>query len=99
MDKATRLVTRTVRNGHVKINHRWFAPDEGSKEYDGCFDGHRYVFGLYWTPSVLGWFMEDFVSMWGSERYAQTRDKRYYGDIFVDNGSAPWIWWREVKEA
>jgi hypothetical protein len=57
------FVLRTIRNGQVKINGRIFRPDNLWMEYDGCLDGMRYAFGLYWEGDT----MLEFVGLWGSE--------------------------------
>ena len=50
--EVTNFVTRTIKNGRVKINGNTYKPDEKSV-YDGRLDGTRYVFGVYTGLKML----------------------------------------------
>lgn len=54
------MVIRTVKNGRVKINGNYYAPQEVHQEYDGRFEGKRYAFNVYKST-------DEFVEMWGTE--------------------------------
>jgi hypothetical protein len=92
---------RTIRNGKVKINNKFYAPDEEHGEhaipYIGQLDGMRYAFGLYTYPGRDG---KDFVSLWGTEEMYRADDERHsklhgHTPDCID-GIFHWIWWMEM---
>ena len=73
---------RTVKNGRVKINGRYFAPSEKRDKYDGRFEGKRFLFGLYWSVSdLLGWYMLDRVYLWGTEECGKSINTDLYEEM------------------
>jgi len=85
----TNFVTRTIKNGRVKINGNTYKPDEKSVKYDGRLDGTRYVFGVYTG-------LEDVVAMWGKEETSKILVNTAASEII--NGTLPWYWWRKGSE-
>ena len=93
-------VVRTVRHGRVKIDGKWYAPNQHHAPYDGRLDGLRMNFGRYlqageWLPFVNlhsldcdhdGGVMDD-EGFWC--------DKCWPGPACVD-GCDPWCFWDEV---
>lgn len=97
-----RFVIRTIKNGQVKIHGRTYKPSARWMEYNGCLDGMRYVFGLYWTGNEL----EPFVSLWGSEKVyrgweecdeAHSRLPEVVYSEEPQNWYSPWVWWYTVN--
>ena len=59
---------RKVRDGKVRIRHRYYVPDDKYMEYDGRLEGVELVFGLYWYPLPDGrWQSKSFVFLWGTK--------------------------------
>lgn len=102
---ALRRFVRTVRNGRVRIHGYDFVPNSPHVEYDGRFEGHRYVFMA--TPKIRHsdriWY-DPWIRMRYSARMGRVSpcghgirgasDKLMYGD----NGEMLWEWW-EVTES
>lgn len=89
MEKIANFVTRTIKNGRVKINGNIYKPDEKFAKYDGWLDGMRYIFGLYEGE-------EDFVSMWGKEEVPN--NLAIIEEPEIINGTLPWYWWHKEKQ-
>ena len=98
------FVTRTIRNGTVKIDGKIFAPNSRWVEYDGRLDNLRPTFGLYWTGDKL----EDYISLWGTEGKfnvefeTDEEYRKWLGSGEKDapdlvDGCYPWTFWY-VKE-
>lgn len=94
MNRTPRFAIRTIRNGRVKINHRWFSPRDQGLKYDSRLDGMRYEFGLYWT----GDRMESYISLWGTEEIHRTHNFDLEQPEVVD-GTLPWMWWDEIDDS
>ena len=98
-----RFAIRTIRNGRVKIFHRWFEPQEKWEEYDGRLEGLRYAFGLYYNPHYPyvnpTESMEPYVYLWGSEeQYHDPELLDFRGPEITKDGGLPWIFWNEVED-
>lgn len=78
------FVTRTIKDGRVKIYGRIYRPDNCYMTYDGRLDGMRYMFGLYYRSDGE---LEDFVYLGCME------GSRTFGPECVE-GHFPWMWWR-----
>jgi hypothetical protein len=97
---------RTIKNGRVKFNGRYFKPSEDQDKYNGELDGLRYCFADYANPDRNGvWF----IAMWGTEKKAMAcrTDEEYERVCKEEHISPPpdqiggvyrWYWWEEVKE-
>ncbi len=96
MMSKPRFAIRTIRNGRVKIFHRWFEPSEQWREYDGRLEGLRYAFGLYYSDDV----MEPYVYLWGSEEQYHDPEifEEFNGPEVTKDGGLPWIFWDEVED-
>jgi len=95
MKRFVRFVIRTIRNGRVKINRKWFYPDEQWMKYDGRLDGMRFAFALYMKPQIEIEY-EEFVALHSTERSYRLKDP----DGNIDwpgpqcvNGYAVWASW------
>lgn len=89
MPRPRSFVTRKIRNGRVKINRTWFAPDERHLKYDGRLDGMTFLFGLYYEADR---WKKAYVFM-HSRVPPEEEDNR--SDV-VD-GRFPWIWWNREE--
>jgi len=74
-------VTRTIRNGRVKINGEYYRPSEKSG-YDGRLDGMVFLFGLYRRET-------SFVCL-----HSRVPEEEWPGSACVD-GTFPWLWWNK----
>jgi hypothetical protein len=89
-----RFVIRTIKNGRVRINGRYFVPDKRYLEYDGRLDGMRYAFGLYWSNGE----MESLVECWGTEvNYHNHDTESWEPDPQLVDGYYPWAIWHEEE--
>ncbi len=85
---------RTVKNGRIKLNHRWWGPENTHKEYDGRLDNQRFLFIQY--PETLGYGL---VALWGTEEAY-----RGMGTVNNDEGpecvddSFPWYFWKPINK-
>jgi hypothetical protein len=107
----SKFVLRKIRNGRVKVDGKWFAPDPeyGSLDkenkvipYDGRLDGQVWLFGTYpnTEPALL--------ALWGTkEVYEASKDydendpnNSYYRladkEPNIINGVVQWYFWKEV---
>lgn len=97
--------TRKVKNGKVKINGRYFAPEEKYQPYDGRFEGMRLVFGLYWNPYGN---MMDYVYLWGTEELSNCikdnpdgnldDEYRKENELMSEGNTLPYKWWRVAPQ-
>lgn len=80
-------VTRTIRNGTVKVGGITFRPflHDDSPVYDGRWDGQRVVFARYWTDD---WYH---THLWLSHFEGETEDD-WPGKACVD-GVFRWADW------
>jgi len=85
----TNFVTRTIKNGKVRINGNTYKPDKNFMKYDGRLDGMRYIFGIYEGK-------EDVVSMWGKEEIL--KNLAIIEESEIINGTLPWYWWYREEE-
>ncbi len=99
-----KFAVRTVKDGKVKINGRYYAPKEGSPD-PAPLEGHRFAFGRYFTgnePS-RGRDGKTFVCLWGSEAYYRLTDPEDYekGDFgpHIVNGYYLYEWWDEIDSS
>ena len=88
------VVLRTVKNGKIKIKHKYYAP---IAPYDGRFEGKRLGFGVYdnLPPG------RDFVCLWGTKEMFEAKNKEEYDKAWdnnytCENGIFKWVWW-DVK--
>lgn len=91
-----RFAIRTIKDGRVKINNRYYAPPDAHMAYDGRLEGLRYAFGLYAHE-------RGFVCLWGTHALWKAGNSDYEqeyakGGPHVINGREPWLFWREVDE-
>lgn len=88
--------TRTIRDGRVLIDGRYYYPDDRWMEYDGRLDDLRYHFGLYkHKPELISMIRQE-DSPVGFDptdpaSYSENRPE-------IIDGSAPWLFWRTVDE-
>ena len=75
---------RTVSNGRIKLNNRWWEPDKKHIPYDGRLDGHRFFFMEY--PNVD----TGLVALWGTEEEALGLPSPEYELV---DGGYPWYFW------
>lgn len=93
-------VVRTVRNGRVKIDGKWYAPDEHHVPYDGRLDGLRMNFGRYrrgdgYLPFVNLHSLDCDHDGGVMDLGGAWCDKCWPGPACVD-GYDPWCFWHEV---
>lgn len=96
------FVTRTVKNGRVKIGGKYFAPRTNHLPYDGRLDGMRLIFVLYRYPGQTGFsyrrkHCQRQVWLWGTEEMAKASHQRYL-ELWDENpcivsGHFPWDFW------
>ena len=79
---------RKVRQGRIKLDNRWWRPDETHKKYDGGLDGGSFVFLIYPPPTV------DLVALWGT--VAQLDDIHASDEATEVDGGFPWYFWYPV---
>ena len=95
------FVTRTIRNGEVKIFHKIFVPSSKWMEYDGRLDGQRVAFGLYWSRDE---WRDGFIFLWGTEEnfnmafetdeeYREWCEEEEENVLGLVDGYYPWAWW------
>lgn len=91
-----RFVTRTIRNGKVKIFNNWFKPRE---EYNGELDGQEWSFGIYYTGNM----MMDTVYLWGTAAlHLAINDDDKFSELYnsqpnvSSDGVIHWSWWEVI---
>ena len=99
-------MVRTIRHGRVQINGVIFEPRDPTGIE--ALNGKRYAFGLYWTAAdrAVHWYMEPFVSLWGSEEMYNCVDReagfKKAWDKWIeltsgDDNAILWHWWEQSK--
>jgi len=86
---------RKIENGAVKINGKFYVPDES---YRGELDGLWYVFGLYPHPSTRDGKM--FISLWGTKKQYDLKsadDPDWGRTPDCIEGVFHWVWWSECR--
>jgi hypothetical protein len=97
MSGRLRCGIRIIKNGQVRINGRYYRPDDS---YRGELDGQRWYFMTYPNlPSLL--------AMWGDEKRhnannagikAYNKDcKRHEANMDPKDGTIRWYFWHEVN--
>jgi len=81
------MPVRTVRQGRIRLDHKWWKPEEHHRQYDGRLDGQRFLFLRYPIPS-------DLVALWGTEAAYQDIEADQNGPEMVD-GAYPWYFWHQ----
>ncbi len=90
------FVIRTVKNGRVKINSRFFRPRETYRPYNGELEGLRLAFGLY-SDALPDKDSKVFVSLWGTEEeYYNPDELEELSKPYIIDGYHVWMWWGEV---
>jgi hypothetical protein len=80
---------RTVRNGMVKINGKYFKPERDCTP----LEGQRFAFALYWTGKV----QSPFVALWGTlEEYHTSDIEKDFQQPYCVDGVYVWMWWDQV---
>ncbi len=106
----SKFVLRKIRNGRVKVNGKWFVPDDdvvwsdGRREmkYDGRLDGQRWAFAVYEKASP------PMLALWGTEalfKAAGRKDSEDEDSPYrrlsqqrqpnVEDGIVHWAFWIE----
>ena len=107
--KRERFVIRTIKRGRAKIYGFWFEPR--NKPIRAGLEHRRVVFGIYWSGAWdgdkwLGWQMEDYVCLWGSEEmylssakdddFLQARHE--WHELAYEDGTARHNWWQVAEK-
>ena len=105
-NKGKSILVRKIRGRFVRINGVIFEP----RNRDGIevLDGKRCAFGLYWTATdrAVHWYMEPYVSLWGSEEMYNCGDReaefKRAWDAWVklttgDDNTIRWHWWEQSR--
>ncbi len=89
--------TRTIVDGRVLIDGRYFYPEDKHMEYDGRLDGLRYHFGLYRTGNRYSGFIS-LIRQEGSPVGFDPTDPDSYSENRPEiiDGYLPWLFWRAV---
>lgn len=96
-------VTRTVRDGRVRIYGKDYKPSHQWQEYKDELEGMRYVFSRYYRGNGN---YEPFVYLWGSEESSRLLRTDYDawleaepgGPEVMEDGGLPWCFWNEVSD-
>ena len=86
MSTGRSWVTRTIKQGKVRINGRYYRPRNIHMEYDGQLEGQRYIFGLYGDN-------EAFVSLTAAHPYHPAEP----GPEII-KGRLPWLFWEVTDD-
>ncbi len=92
-----RSTTRTIVDGRVLVDGRYFYPEDKHMEYDGRLDGLRYHFGRYYVgdkPTNLISMIRQVDSPVGFDpdnpaSYSENRPE-------IIDGGLPWLFWKAV---
>lgn len=96
------MVTRTIKNGMVKILGHWYKPRKDATQ----FNGERAIFGLYYGPPNWSYYddrgLANFVFLWGPESMGKAMQdeveyhKEWEKNIFCVDHTFHWDWWDRV---
>jgi len=87
---------RKIKKGRIKINNKYFYPDDTSVPYDNRLEGMDFVFATYDKTAYIN--NREFVYLWGTkEQYKNKGDENINLEqpLHCVNGTYVWCWWYE----
>ena len=93
MKHPPRFIHRTITDGKIKFNHRYWKPDLPLPDR---FEGMRCVFGTYISSGYVVYEL----ALWGSDHDYWTDDGRDWKNNFFCNDKFEFIWyiWKPMEK-